>query len=91
MEELIQYTKQGREASLVLQLSSSLIEEQFDALVNNALAAYRGGVLTAERALVFVGKLDALIGFREELEQRVQIGEASAEALAQARTEGVVG
>ena len=91
MEELIQYTKQGREASLVLQLSASLIEEQFDALVNNALAAYRGGGFTAERALVFVGKLDALVGFREELEARVQIGEASAEALAQARSESVVG
>ena len=89
-EQLIEATQQGREASLVLQLSAGLIEEQFDALVNNALAAYRGGGLTAERALVFVGKLDALIGFREELEARVQVGEASAEALAQARDAVVV-
>jgi len=89
-EELIGAIKQGREARLVLQLASEMIEQNYEQLVNNAIAAYRGGHLTAERALVFVGKLDAIIGFREELESRVEVGEAAAVALNQVRNEPVV-
>lgn len=85
MEMASDAARQGREATLVLQLSRSLIEETYESLVNNAIAAYRGGHLTAERALVFVGKLDAIIGFREELESRVMVGEAASEALLAAR------
>jgi len=84
-EQAVDTIRQGREAGLVLQLSRSLIEENYEALVNNAIAAYRGGQLTAERALVFVGKLDAIIGFREELESRVEVGEATAVALNEER------
>lgn len=82
--------REGREASMVMRLAGDLIEQNFDSLVNNAIAAYRGGHMTAERALVFVGKLDAIIGFRQELESRIEVGEAASEALVQARLAPVV-
>jgi len=90
MEMASDAARQGREASMVMRLAGDLIEQNYESLVNNALAAYRGGGMTAERALVFVGKLDAIVGFREELEARVEVGEAAAEALVQSRIAAVV-
>jgi len=71
----------GREAALGLQVTKPILDEAVDALIRNALMAFRGGTLTAERALVFVGKLDALCGLEEELSHRIRLGEyASAES-----------
>lgn len=70
----------GREAGLVLQLARPLVDEWFDSAVRNAVAAFRAGTLTSEKALVFVGKLDAMLGFREELEYRVALGEHAVSA-----------
>jgi len=70
----------GREAGLVLQITVGLFDEWFDTAVRNAIMLYRSGSMSPEKALVFVGKLDAIFGFREELEHRVALGQHEAGA-----------
>lgn len=76
----------GRKAALALTAVSDKILDMTDTIMGNAVSAHRGGELSPERAVVAWGKIDALWGLKEWLEDEVRAGDAASVAQAAART-----
>lgn len=78
----------GREAALALQCTRGIIEEMTTQIMENAVGAHRSGELDPTRALVAWGKIDAIWGLQETLEQRVLNGEAASRTIAEIQPAG---
>lgn len=80
-EELTGKVQLGREAGFVLRAVGSRVVEMTTKIMENAVAAERSGELTGERALRAWGKISALWGLQEQLEDEMTVGEAAARDL----------
>lgn len=72
---------EGRASSFVHTYVKDIVTEMTDQIMSNAVSAHRAGELSGERALVAWGKVDAIWGLLDTLENRIQLGEAAATEL----------
>ncbi len=82
VEQLNEQVATGRQASLALLYVRHKIEGMTTEIMQNAVAAQRAGELTGERALVAWGKVSAVWGILDQLEDEAAVGEAAARTLA---------
>jgi hypothetical protein len=84
-DQLAETINLGREAALALRCTRAIIEEMTTQIMENAVGAHRSGELDPTRALVAWGKIDAIWGLQETLEQRVLNGEAASRQMVDVR------
>lgn len=84
IEALNEQVATGRQASLALLYCRHKIEGMTTEIMQNAVAAQRSGELNGERAQVAWGKVSAIWGILDQLEDEVNVGEGAARQLAAA-------
>lgn len=82
VEQLNEQVITGRQASLALLYCRHKIEAMTTEIMQNAVAAQRAGELNGERAQVAWGKVSAIWGILDQLEDEVAVGEGAAKELA---------
>jgi hypothetical protein len=81
-EQLQEQVATGRQASMALLYCRHKIESMTTEIMQNAVAAQRSGELNGERAQVAWGKVSAIWGILDQLEDEVAVGEGAARTLA---------
>lgn len=84
-DQIAETVNLGRAAQIALNVTRGVIEEMTTEIMENAVAAQRAGELDGVRAQVAWGKISAIWGLQETLENRVTLGEAAALTLVESR------
>lgn len=82
IEKLNEQVATGRQAALALLYVRHKIEGMTTEIMQNAVMAQRSGELNGERAQVAWGKVSAIWGILDQLEDEAAVGEAAAKQLA---------
>jgi len=82
VEALNDQVATGRQAALALVYCRHKIEGMTTDIMQNAVAAQRAGELNGERAQVAWGKVSAIWGILDQLEDEVAVGEGAARTFA---------
>lgn len=86
IEALNEQVATGRQASLALLYVRHKIEQMTTEVLQNAVSAQRAGELTGDRAQVAWGKVSAIWGILDQLEDEVAVGEGASRTLNDAKS-----